>query len=70
MNNELKELQEKLSEVCNHLDINDSNYTVITAREYEKLCEAYDKLEALECYGVDNWEWYSEAMQSLYGDED
>lgn len=70
MNNELKELQEKLGEVCNHLDIDDSKYTVITAREYEKLCEAFDKLAALECHGVDNWEWYEEAMQSLYGDEE
>ena len=39
-------------------------------REYEKLCEAYDKLQALECYGVDNWEGYEDAMQSLYDEEE
>lgn len=41
----------------------------MTKSEYDKLCEAYDKLQALECYGVDNWEGYEDAMQSLY-DED
>lgn len=42
----------------------------MTKPEYDKLCEAYDKLEALECYGVDNWEGYGEAMESLYDGED
>ena len=28
------------------------------------------KLDALEAYGVDNWEGYGDAMASLTGDED
>lgn len=28
------------------------------------------KLDALEASGVDNWEWYDEAMSSLAEDED
>lgn len=70
MNDELFELQEKLEEMCDHLDIDPHEYTVVRQTELEKLYEAYDKLEALECYGVDNWEWYGEAMQSLYNDEE
>ena len=70
MSDELFELQEKLEEICDHLDIDSREYTVVRQTELEKLYEAYDKLEALECYGVDNWEGYGEAMQSLYGDEE
>lgn len=70
MNDELFELQEKLEEMCNHLDIDSHEYTVVPQTTLEKLYEAYDKLEALECYGVDNWEGYGEAMQSLYNDEE
>ena len=29
-----------------------------------------DRLDALEAYGVDNWEGYGDAMASLDGDED
>ena len=70
MNDELFELQEKLEEMCDHLDIDSREYTVVRQTELEKLYEAYDKLEALECYGVDNWEGYGDAMQSLYDDEE
>lgn len=42
----------------------------MTKSEYDKLCEAYAKLEALECYGVDNWEGYGDAMESLYNEEE
>lgn len=70
MNDELFELQEKLEEMCDHLDIDSREYTVVRQTELEKLYEAYDKLEALECYGVDNWEGYGDAMQSLYEDEE
>lgn len=37
----------------------------ITAKEYDELKEAYDKLSRLEGAGVDNWEGYAEAL----GDE-
>lgn len=70
MNNDLYELNEKLHEICLQLDIDPDEFIVISSTEHGKLCEAYDKLEALECYGVDNWEGYGEAMQSLYEGED
>ena len=70
MNDELFDLREKLEEMCLQLDIDPNEYTVVRQTELEKLYEAYDKLEALECYGVDNWEGYGDAMQSLYNDEE
>ncbi len=33
--------------------------------EYINLCAAKEKLEALETFGVDNWEGYQAAMDSL-----
>lgn len=36
----------------------------ISQVEYDRLKSAARKLEALEYYGVDNWQGYSEAMQS------
>lgn len=35
----------------------------ITQKEYEELLDAQAKLTALESGGVDNWEWYSEAVK-------
>jgi hypothetical protein len=37
----------------------------ITVKEYDELCEAYDKLLALENAGVDNWDGYDLAMESM-----
>lgn len=70
MNNDLYELNEKLKELCSHLDIDPDEFMVIRTKEHEKLCEAYAKLEALECFGVDNWIGYDDAMQSLYNEEE
>ena len=70
MNDDAQYLDERLDILCDGTDINPREYTVISVREYEKLCEAYDKLQALECYGVDNWEGYEDAMQSLYDEEE
>lgn len=42
----------------------------IPKEEYESLLEASLKLSCLENAGVDNWEWYGEALRELYGDED
>lgn len=38
----------------------------ITKEEYEKLKQAKAKLDALEAAGVDNWEGYDYAMESMY----
>lgn len=38
----------------------------ITQKEYDQLLEASAELNALYAYGVDNWEGYFDATQSLY----
>jgi hypothetical protein len=40
----------------------------ITISRHEELLEAYYKLNALECAGVDNWEGYDVAMDILDGE--
>lgn len=42
----------------------------IPKSEYESLLRESRKLRALENAGVDNWEWYGDAMSELYDDED
>lgn len=37
----------------------------IPETEYRELLDRSEKLAALEAGGVDNWEWYDEAMSSL-----
>ena len=41
---------------------------VLSDNRHEELIEAERKLGALEAAGVDNWEWYGEAMSALDGD--
>lgn len=38
----------------------------ITIEEYRDSQLAAAKLNALECSGVDNWEWYSESFNEDY----
>jgi len=40
----------------------------ITKKRYEQLFEAEKELRALHCAGVDNWEGYDDAMESLEED--
>lgn len=40
----------------------------LTRKEYEELCDRDHKLQCLENAGVDNWEWYGDAMEA-YNDE-
>jgi hypothetical protein len=58
--------REKLVEFCK------SNYeiTIVSVCEHERLMRDSDKLYALECAGVDNWEGYGDAMDNYYSDED
>lgn len=42
----------------------------ITTEQYAELLRESRKLRALENAGVDNWEWYGDAMSELYDDED
>lgn len=37
--------------------------------EYDSLLKDSAKLRALEDAGVDNWEWYGDAMATLYKEE-
>ena len=42
----------------------------ISKEEYEKLLQGSRKLRALEKGGVDNWEWYDEALTKYFDDEE
>lgn len=44
--------------------------TEISKEEYESLVQRDRKLTALENGGVDNWEWYGEALSSLDDEDD
>ena len=37
----------------------------ISQDEFNRLVEARNILEALEAAGVDNWEWYGDAIKTL-----
>lgn len=65
-----KELNEKLKDVCESIDVDYNEYVVIRKDELDVYIEAINKLAALEDYGVDNWEGYGEAMESLYNEDD
>ena len=39
-------------------------YVKISVKELKKLLETEATLAALECGGVDNWEWYGEAFSN------
>jgi len=45
--------------------INKEKMITITLKEYNKLLEDSNFLEALKGVGVDNWEGYSEAFELL-----
>ena len=38
-------------------------YVKIPLAEFQELLEKEKDLDALECGGVDNWEWYSESFK-------
>ena len=38
---------------------------ILTVAEHNELLYAQAKLNALEASGVDNWEWYDDAMEKL-----
>jgi hypothetical protein len=42
----------------------------ITKKEYNDLLEDSRMLQCLENAGVDNWDWYSEALKEFHGDEE
>lgn len=47
MDNILRELNEKLQEICNHLDIDSDNYIVIEKMTLNKLIRESDELKTI-----------------------
>jgi hypothetical protein len=45
--------------------MSEQEQVTITKDEYENLKRDKRKLDALERNGVDNWEWYGDAMSSI-----
>lgn len=41
---------------------------IINEDELKELLNAYFTLDALECGGVDNWEWYGDSFQEYLKD--
>ena len=44
-------------------------FMIIPLEEFNYLLEQERKLTALEAHGVDNWEWYEDALGFLEKDE-
>ena len=42
----------------------------ISKKRYKELLKAERKLIALENAGVDNWDWYGDAMEEIWNEED
>lgn len=73
----MSKLVETLKKWQETLDENEAMVMEIVITTIEKLEKfkvfaepRLNKLNALEAYGVDNWEGYGDAMASLVGDED
>ena len=49
--------------------MNDDHEILVSAKKYRELLEDSRKLQALENAGVDNWDWYDEAMKEFYSEE-
>ena len=43
---------------------------LISEKEHKSLLRSQRKLELLEDAGVDNWEWYDDALSDFYREED
>lgn len=70
MNDDAIYLDERLDILCDGTDIDPREYVVISKDQLKFYIDRLSELEALESYGVDNWEWYGEAMESLYNEEE
>ena len=45
-------------------------YVLVEAKEFHGIWTSAAALAALEDGGVDNWQWYSDSMQSFWDDPD
>lgn len=48
----------------------DIPFVTIPRKEYDALLQGDRILNALYAGGVDNWEWYGEALSALYDEEE
>ena len=46
-----------------HRIVESENFKIIPSEEYEEMCDDSLFLNCLRNNGVDNWEWYSEAVE-------
>lgn len=53
-----------------HVATNKKKYVKISVDELAELIEAKEELSALECGGVDNWEWYGECYGQYIEDSE
>jgi hypothetical protein len=44
------------------------NEYIVSEKELRELIEAANKYRALECGGVDNWEWFGYSLDDYLGD--
>lgn len=63
----------EIADVLRQFIDNPEDYTIIKKSEYEYLLDDQLTLNCLEDAGVDNWEWYDEAMMAyrqrkIYGE--
>lgn len=49
----------------NENDLQTEETVTITLSEYNALLHAANELQCLYIAGVDNWEWYADAMEAL-----
>lgn len=62
-----------MSELLKHKGkktISAAKTVTITEEEYKSLLQSARELQALESGGVDNWEWYGEAMENVWKNEE
>ena len=49
-----------------HRIVESEGFKVVDSEEYEELCDDYLFLNCLRNNGVDNWEWYDEAVADYH----
>ena len=45
-------------------------FTTVSDERYKELLKAERKLDLLEAHGVDNWQFYDDAMHEIYMEAD
>lgn len=61
----INELNEKLKELCESMDIDPKDYVVVDRTSYEVHVDVINELAAFYDFGIESWENYEKAMNSL-----